>query len=216
MTHIYQNIRLDALKYLNLWMTQFGPLFLSHASELLTHYVAMISESQSTTLVSRAKDANIATNTMRNAIFQSLIQFLTLWQCDALGSPKCSMPATRTTGPLVQVLFQPEQQASGYDLHNPLHVLQLLEALSPSLVTMWIESAPTVFEKATVKSSKALEICHTIIQLMVTFLRCLPTSLDLPDATWKSTFYSSTLRHFVQYFPFDLSRQIDPSVRFIG
>ncbi|KAJ3373351.1 Testis-expressed sequence 10 protein [Allomyces arbusculus] len=95
MTHIFEDIRVDALKFLDLWIEQCPHLLLPHTSQILANYVGMLAgaDGKSDDLVVAANpNGKLSKARVRLTVFYSLARFLNLVrEHQASASPK-SMP----------------------------------------------------------------------------------------------------------------------------
>ncbi|KAJ3363049.1 Testis-expressed sequence 10 protein [Allomyces javanicus] len=95
MTHIFEDIRVDALRFLDLWIEQCPHLLLPHTSQILANYVGMLAgaDGKSDDLVVAANpNGKLSKARVRLTVFYSLARFLNLVrEHQASASPK-SMP----------------------------------------------------------------------------------------------------------------------------
>jgi hypothetical protein len=223
MSHIVEDIRIDALNFLDLWLKYFGNLLVPFSNQLLLNYVGMLSgnllnpSAQTTKSVGTGNPSSALHNSaIRTKILFSLCNFLNLcrdaptkdfgslenqeiWGHDLFQCEKASSFSS--------MIFQPEECSTGFRLHDPYSVKKLVDSIAPSIVAFWVESAPIVFHTAKVAPSEGLDVCNASVKLLGTIFRFL--SPDELQQDWKSTFQESTLRHLKGYFPCGQGAEIE-------
>ncbi|KAL7752668.1 rRNA processing protein [Sorochytrium milnesiophthora] len=221
-THIFEDVRLHALRLVDLWGRQAAALLVPYASRLLPGYGRLLGAPElgaaASVLGSNSAQSQVASAKNRRVVLQSLASFL-----EVTLSVNTTARNERST-PFVDYLRPPpfslysakhdalqsrsgDQVAFSFNVFSSRHVLLLLQSLAKVLNDFWMEEAPTAITPARVAGGPALDTCAAVMRITRVLWHNIANGgtgafSSADDWKWLDTYMRSVDRHVLLHFPF--------------
>ncbi|KAI9137021.1 hypothetical protein BKA69DRAFT_1128606 [Paraphysoderma sedebokerense] len=193
MTHIYEDVRIHALKFWNLWIETWGSVVAGAegSEKILDNYISLLgNDNASTSQVSAGSlgsigkgnvmvnpNSQLGTSKTRTEVLNSLENYLnaTLTYGDPTDNgndrAKSENSVTISTVNILDHISSPaplsiftESSSSSTKSHSVNHLLSFTKTISPILTSFFLETAPSAFN-ATVSLNPSLSLIHSILKI---------------------------------------------------
>ncbi|KAJ3296404.1 Testis-expressed sequence 10 protein [Borealophlyctis nickersoniae] len=219
MTHIMEDIRLDGLKFLSLWLEVYPVLMPSFADKVIPNYISLLSANGKTKTGSGIGSSVLINPSSQLGSSKNFIAIYTnadLWagleQKDdpngggslvlfgAAGAPAMSADRLAVTA-VMGATGQGNNIQNSYELTKYDHLK--VNVIMPILVDFWLEASSTVFGVGSISQSPALAVMETLLKTMNLLWRAFLVGMkDGADLEWVDAWLKTILKHFVVHFPF--------------
>ncbi|CAG8710084.1 7349_t:CDS:10, partial [Gigaspora margarita] len=200
MTHIYDDIRTDSIKFMELW--------LEIAPDVVVNEFWQRAE---------AAPPHPLTSTILPSLFSSSITYhamqLNIFNCTTSTS-KTEQGADRINVKVEASQHDMRNEKSDYDYSTAQERVtgtkDLLNILNPILLSLWLDTAPSLFGtiSSLTRITSALQIVYLVMKIMNnawlrnSFILMLNDKQDILDKQWIENNLTPLLKHFIIYFPF--------------
>ncbi|KAJ1503110.1 hypothetical protein HMI56_002330 [Coelomomyces lativittatus] len=222
MTHLQLDIRIDSLKFLDLFLDTLEIDFLDSSSlSLIDHFLGLFTSDISNRPTQGLNTNQFSVFNLKHLLlttFGKYLHFLFLKENRlSFQSSHSSIHNSNSSSSLFLLCPEPKIILSEfYVAHkngpfssmstNTFNPSKLISSFSTSILHTWIETSQKVFSKCRVEAGASIEVCNACVKSLY-YAWALHKSL--PDSKFLKNYKKTTLRHFLVYFPFGKGLQAD-------
>lgn len=230
MTHIFEEIRVDALKFVNVWILSFPILVESYGSKLVPNFISILSNgggnssnSGSTRNLSVNPDSQMGVSRNRLQLLENLYALLGVMTVDKVSRKQQKkqvfiewdnkpikngfyMACSDVITAPVTVLEDASLITTGSifttcDMKSLNDVVNLITTVQPILTQLWMENSHGILEVAQITDSPALQALHLVLKIMALLWRHLQ-SMQWPEWTSIDHHVTQFKKFMLPHFPF--------------